>query len=182
MSIVIIEFTQTLNKKNEAVDWVLYGPKDDMNTRTKVRVKELIPLDTLEEGSTKRMHMDWMWDQVKPAYDAWKSGAELPETGTPLGAWPALTKQQVKAFHLAGVKSIEDVRDLPESMMGRVHLPNLRGLIKQAGMFLENQDKNSMVQDKLEQDEKISSLTEQLEAAMALLEEKKPKAKSKEAA
>ena len=36
------------------------------------------------------------WEVVGPAYDAWRVGNAVPETGTPLGAWSGVTQDQAR--------------------------------------------------------------------------------------
>lgn len=190
MNVRIFEFSQEIStKKNEkgdyeVVDWVEYGPKDDLNTRTRATVKSLIPPDHFDRDNAgvKEQHMTYMWAQIEPGYNAWKDGVELPETGTPLGGWAALNKGTLTALQREGFKSVEDVRDMPESMMGKIRVPGVRALVSQAATFLDGQDKAAMAKAADEQNSKIAGLEEKLEAAMAMLEEQSKPAKRTKAA
>lgn len=186
MNVRIVDFKQEMNSKGEVVDWVLYGPGDDLQkTQTWARVKELIPPEKFERdsGGIKEKHMRWMWEQIEPAYKAWKDGEEIPVTGTPLGAWAGANKSQVKALKVAGIKTVEEVRDMPESMIGKVRIPDIRALITQAKIYLENQDKAQLARQADEQSKKIDGLEAKLEEALSMLAEKEaPKKKAKAAA
>lgn len=80
------------------------------------------------------------WETVEPAYNAWKKGQEIPESGTPLGAWPGLTPEQSNAFKQAGMKTVEDIATMNDRQKAMVKLPGLERLKSEAKTFLEAKD------------------------------------------
>lgn len=164
-----------LNEK-EPEYWVKYANRaTPQSMATEERLRHLDPdnLKTLEgtEASEKAEFFRYRWAQIKPAFDAWLSGQAMPEYGVPLAAWPALNADQLNALKVVGLKSIEDVRDMHENLIARVRLPNVRELKRAAQAYLEALN-GKEVADKLEaQQTEINGLREQLEAAMALLEQ-----------
>lgn len=173
-----------------AEDWVKYGSAQDIQrTQTWDRVKHLQPPKSTDglngHEDTKNMRYAFMkqrWDKIEPAYKAWKEGFELPEQGTPLGAWPGINKSQADAFRRAAIRSVEDVAALTDSGMRRVQLPGIQNLVNQAKAFLESSDQAAMAQQVTAQAEKMAAMEEQnkvlserLDAAMALLEKQAEK-------
>ncbi len=80
------------------------------------------------------------WETVSPAYEAWKKGQEIPESGTPLGAWPGLTSEQANAFKQSGMKTVEDIAGMNDRQKAMVKLPGLERLKAEAKTFLEAKD------------------------------------------
>jgi hypothetical protein len=115
-------------------------------------------------------------DAILPAYEAWKSGQEVPVDGTPLGAWPALSPEQVNLFRGQGIRTVEEVATMGEQLRSRVRLPNVSALVDQAKAFLSNKDKTALAGDLAEKDAKIKELQEQVAEMFALLsKETEPK-------
>ncbi|MFE0015977.1 hypothetical protein ACFWXH_14100 [Mesorhizobium sp. NPDC059054] len=158
----------------QEVDWAIYAPgHSPLGTHTVERVKHLVP-DPDRHGDdldgTKLAFMTARWEKIRPAYEAWKAGKELPASGTPLTAWPALNEEQVRILRQVGIQSVEEIRDLAETQIGRVPLPNMRELIKQAGVFLGNLDSSAMAEREAKKDEEISDLKERLAELEKLLD------------
>ena len=163
-------------EENVPDHWVKYCNRNTpQSAATEDRIRHLDP-DSLNfptgvDNSDKVAFFQHRWAQIKPAFDAWVNGQKLPEYGIPLAAWPALDAGQVKAFQAAGINSIEDVRDIHESMMAKVRLPNLRDLKRLAGIYIDGLGATKAAEAQQALETKVSSLEEQLAAAMALLEE-----------
>lgn len=190
--IIILGFRQTLYTKrgprkadgqpgeiiqeNAPEYWVKYVNRNmPQSTATEDRLRHLDPANAKfadgAESGEKLTFLQYRWDQIKPAFDAWLAGQALPEYGIPLSAWPELNPDQVKAFLASGVKCVEDVRDLTESQLAKIRLPNIRDLKRLAAVYIDGLG-NREVADKLtSQQIEIDGLKEQLAAAMALLTE-----------
>lgn len=188
-SIRVLEFEQRPARNRETglydktEDWVHYGPAHAIQTSTIwARVKDLMPKDDLpgpdtEQKNMKRDFLKFRWSMIEPYYKAWKEGSDVPEYGTSLVTWPALTKYQVTAFNQAGIRTVEEVRDMPDALMAKVRLPGLHELKKQATEFLGNKDKAAQSAELVALREQMKEQKEQLDAAMALLEEQAAKSK-----
>ena len=183
-SILITGFAQKYTKDNDgkavAVDWVtwvpLHAPQSMSNTE---RVDRLNP-DNIKgrEGGEdselmgmKQQHMAAIWSEIEPAYMAWKEGREIPLNGTPLAAWPGITPEQAEIFRLAGVRSVEQVRDMSDSVRSKVRLPNVRELQDLARIFLENSGAAAAAEREAAKDRQIAEMAERMAAMEALLEE-----------
>lgn len=160
--------------------WVKYVNRGmPQSAATEDRMRHMDP-DNLKlpdgaDGGEKLAFLQHRWSQIKPAFDAWISGQQMPEYGIPLGAWPGVNPDQVKALMAAGLRSVEDVRDMHENTIVKVRLPNVRDLKKLAAMYIDGLGAKEAVERENARDAKIAGLEEQLAAAMALLEEQATK-------
>jgi hypothetical protein len=172
--------------KQIARDWVEYAPISALlTTRIWDMVHKMRPPERIrgDDDGKKMDFMRYRWAMIEPAYTAWKSGQDIPLDGTPLGAWPGVTAEQVMAIQRLGIRTVEEVAGMSDSVITKLPIPNPRELVKQARAFLEATDRGAAAKRLADQDSKIEALQEQLAAAMELLEEKasKPKpAKTKE--
>lgn len=170
------EKNQQTGKVDRAVDWVHFAPVHSATyTQITERVDFLRPDPAKIKNDDQGLKIDMMrdrWAQIEPAYKAWKEGHDIPEHGTALGSWPGINEAQAQAFRGAGIKTVEQVSTMPESVIARVPLPGVRDLKAQAAAFLENSDRAAAAAKVTEQDAKIAALEEQLAAAMELLSEK----------
>jgi hypothetical protein len=171
----------------EVEDWCMYSPlHSPQNTAVPDRIRFLMPkadkdlTDDDAEGM-KYQFQKARWAQIEPAYLAWKSGHELPINGTPLAAWAGVSDEQAEVFRQNAISSVEDIAALGEAAMGRIRLPNVRELVKLAQMFVANKDQSAAAEREAVRDEKIADLAasnaelaEKLEAAMALLADRRP--------
>lgn len=173
-------------KRDRAVDWVTYSPTHSaLFSQITERVDWLRPDASRIKNDDEGKKIDFLrhrWEMIDRAYRAWKEGHEIPVDGTPLGAWPGINTAQADVFRSLGIKSVEQIATMTDSMIGRVQLPGVRDLQKQASAFLEATDRSSSANRMTELEAQNAALAERLEAAMALLEEQtKPKAKKAEA-
>lgn len=176
-------------REMQAEDYVTYSPAHSpINTQTTERVRLLFP-DPLKMGEDqdgeKLRFFTARWNQIAPAYEAFKNGREIPLNGTPLAAWPGVSPEQAEVLRAHSIRTIEEVRDLVDSHLEKVKLPNMRDLRTQARLFLENSDVAKAAQREAEKDAQIAALLERQSAMEAMLEElTKPKEgkKTKEAA
>lgn len=165
--------------KQVAVDWVEYATRfNEQGQPTATTVERMRNIDPANlhfdpniGGGEKEMMFNSRWDQIEPAYQAWKEGRSTPMNGTPLDLWPGITTEQAEVFRLAGLRSVEDIRDMDQNAMLRVRLPNVSDFKKKAGLFLENSDVAAAAAREQAKDAQIASLTEQMEAMQELLKE-----------
>lgn len=175
----IVEFETRYPLGRDPVDWVLIAPMGEAFTKTQTwhRVAKLDPAkfperrregDSYEDAKAK-------WSVIGPAYEAWKNGNELPQSGTPLEVWAALSKGEVAMLKGLDVRTIEDVRDMGDSTISKLRMPNARKLPELAAAFLSGADGAA-------KDAEIAEMKEQMAVLYELLEEKKAQDKPKRAA
>lgn len=168
--------------ENCEVDWVTYAPSHaPLTAATTERIRHLRPTQEMLEGepSEKLKFMLARWAAIEPAYDAWKAGHELPVHGVPLGSWPGVTTPMADELKKYGIRTVEEVRDLTDSQLEKIRLPNMRDLRKMAHAFLDNMVATAMSEREVERDNEVADLKqqlisqqEQLAAAMQLLQER----------
>ena len=189
--ISIIEFkTEYRMGGKKAVDWVCIAPKGEghLKTQTWHRVTKLIPPESVDDNvrnSETYRDMEAKWSIIGPAYDAWKKGAELPETGTPLGAWSGVTPDMAKAFYSMGIKTVEDVAAMGDGAVSKLPFPQARKMPGMAKQWLEGQDIAARDAENEELKERLAAMEELLAERMASEQPKKrgrPKKAESEAA
>lgn len=157
-----------------AEDWVTFAPAHSpLATGNTERVRHLIPDPTRvgeDQDGAKLVFMAARWAQIEPAYDAWKKGQDLPISGTPLTVWPGLNADQVAVLRQVGIRSVEEIRDLSETQISRVPLPNVRELKQQAYLFLENTGAAAAAAREVEKDQIIASMQERMADMEKLLD------------
>lgn len=166
----VIGFERRYRPDGRAEDWVEYTAKTAitetgaLSYSTRERVKLLKPIDGDENGLRAAYRAN-VWSQIGPAYEAWCAGNEIPETGTPLGAYPGISAAQADVLRSVGIRTVEELRDYPIGSVARVPLPEFRAIQKMAGDWL-------LARPAAEQAGKIAELEAQLAAALEMLSER----------
>jgi len=164
----IVEFKTHYRAGKPPVDMVLLAPAGPAYERTRTwhRIKDLMPPDYVDDTTRNGLSYQALaarWEIVEPAYAAWKSGNEIPETGTPLGAWPGVTRDQSDSMRRLGVKTVEDVKAMSERALEQLNWPGARELPKLAAAFLDGTSA-------AEKDAKIEEMQARMEAMEEMLE------------
>ncbi len=176
------------NPKLRSVDMVAYAPIGKANMQTMIeavsRISKVKPMDPGDQNEAIRM-AHARWNTIKPLYDSWKHGNEAPEVGTPLGAWPGVTSEQVQALKAMGLRTIEDIRDASEGIVTRFPFPNARALQVQADLFLKSfaadktskdlQDMRDQLAERDTQLEEMRKIVLELQEQQASVRQKKDK-------
>lgn len=165
--------------KRTQEDWVMYAPSTSPTSmRNTERIRLLDPqnlrnrqgIDDSDQSTGQKMaFFQHRWEAIKPAYEAWRSGHEIPLDGTPLQVWPALRPEHIAQFHLVGIKTVERVATMNDSLCDRVKLPDVRGYRELAKAFLANMETSAAAEREAAAEERLSSMQEQLDAAMQII-------------
>lgn len=103
-----------------------------------------------------------LWSVAEAHYNAWLAGQELPVDGTPLEAWPGVTKAQVDKFRAMRLRSVEEVAAMTDSDadhygMGARKLRDMarafvgaKGDAAKAGEIADLREANKALADKVE--------------------------------
>lgn len=86
----------------------------------------------------ERFPLVWV-QHYKAAYQAWKSGQELPVDGTPVRSWPVASPSQVKHLLSLHVITVEQLAEANEETIHRLGMGG-RALVQQAKDFLASKD------------------------------------------
>lgn len=161
MTFAVLEF-KTDYTSGKAVDKVLVAPIGEGFDRSQT----WYPVHTLEpKGSEKGQMADIMrarWDVIGPKYNAWKKGEEVPESGTPLGAWAGLSADQAKYLKAMGIVTVEQVAEMNDSAIERLPFPGRRDLPKLAKTFLASKGEADLAAKNAELQERIAAMEDML--------------------
>lgn len=163
---IVIDFERRVNKAGQQRDWVLTAANtvESQLMSTWQRVREFEPTEEdLEQDNDGAKLKCAIWrDKIEPAYNAWKEGASIPETGTPLSAWLELNKHQVKALKAAGINTVEQIAEMSESVMDKIQLLDKHAMKRSAQAFLSSIADGAAAQKVAEQDAQIAELQAQI--------------------
>lgn len=173
---VILEFERRLNRAGEPRDWVHFAASipESVLASTWARVSEFQPTpeDEVADNDGAKLKRAIWHKTVGPAYEAWKSGTEMPETGTPISAWLELGRHQQKALQTAGISTVEQIAEMTESAMAQIPLLDKHSLKRSARMFLDALASRGNAEKAAAQDAELAALRAELEALKA---ESKPR-------
>lgn len=151
-------------KRDRPVEWVLVANMAKHGrSETWLRVKELMPKEFDEDSSNGKSNdihkfMVARWNHIEPYYENWKKGKSFEHDGTPLGSWPALSTDEVRALGSVGFHTVEAIAEIGENMISRVPLPHMRDMKKAAKEFLENSDKVALMSQLEEMQKELAAL------------------------
>lgn len=100
---------------------------------------------------------------LKTNYRAWKEGEDIPETGTPIKGWPVLSPAAQKDLIHAGVRTVEDLANLPDQDISQICMGGLAYKLKAKAWLDSAKDTGKVV-------EQLTSLNLALEQLKLLSE------------
>lgn len=109
--------------------WVKMKPKGDNQSETNFKVS-LLPRSR-----------PWLWDVIRPAYEAWKNGQEEPLSGIPLKGWSGCTEAQRLSLANFNIKTVEDLAEASDGV--REKIPGFSRLQKVAKNYINGIGENS---------------------------------------
>lgn len=144
------------------IDMIAYGPLGG-GDKTIVPATVSSLLDRLQDigsaGNNIAVQMAHARaDFIRPRYEAWKKGQEVPLNGTPLAAWNGVTLEEATILRTAGFKTVEDVAGMTEGHITSIKLPSLRQKKKQAEHFIASADQTRVAAQLAEKDEQVAAL------------------------
>jgi hypothetical protein len=173
----------------KGIDMVEYCAVGKANMATTVAtvssLGKLLPLDAGEDNPAIKMaHM--RWNSIKPQYDAWKHGNEIPLNGIALAAWPGVTSDQAEVLRHIGLRTVEEIAEASDSIITKIPFPGARELRLSAQAFLKSADKAKVASEITKLAEDNDSLRAQLEEMRQIVlemqgKEDKPKNKRRAA-
>lgn len=154
-----------------AVDYVEYGPPHLRSTQTTVaRVERL--LKARPPRNPNNIHEQAIWaraEVIRPLYEAWKRGEQLPENGTPLAVLNFIRPEEAKVLKGEGVLTVEMLAALHETELSRIRVPQVREKSRQAKLWLEAQDVNKAAAQMAARDATIKDQAEELARLKAMV-------------
>lgn len=168
MSFVVIQFKTKYNA-NKPVDYVEIAPTGEGfdRTRTWHRIKDIKPPENPIKDSPSHMVILERWKIIEPHYEAWKQGTDIPEEGTPLAAWSAVSPEQAQVFLRMGIRTVEDVSEMSDSAADKLPFPNKRKFKGLAQSYLDGRSKVETAAEMDSMREKLAAMEEMLAERMA---------------
>lgn len=145
-------------------DWVLVAPPGQLDRQvTPHKIADIQKIKgTGAENHPASDSMVHFRDFILRHYDMWKKGEEVPLEGTPLVAWNALSTEEVDAFKKAGIRTVEEIRDMNDTLLGKVQVARPREKKALAKRFLEAADQNRASAELARRDAEMEALKAQI--------------------
>lgn len=152
---------KTNPKEMIGIDMVAYGPVGQLDRTINISkvstLSKIMPLQGNEQNPAVAM-AHARWDAIKPRYDAWKTGNELPIQGTPLAAWNGVTPEQAEILKASNIRTVEEIAELNDATRARIPLPGLQDLIGSAKRYVASSDFVQYQKALADKDEQIKRL------------------------
>lgn len=132
--------------------------------------------------SVGRLRKDEMlWAFLEPYYERWLKGQEDPVDGTPLEAWPGVTRGQVQQMRNLHIRSVEELAGVTDAILDRIGM-GARSLRERARTFVQAKAGSAQIEAALVAErERSAALEERIAEMEATLEQLKPKRGRKQA-
>lgn len=128
-----------------------------------------------------KKHNPIIWQALQKPYEAWKAGQDEPIDGTPLEAWPGVTRGQVAHFKLLNIRTVEELAGVNDATMDRLGL-GARALVARAKDFVANKNSGvtALAAQKAELEERLLSMMSRVEELEARLMKRAKKEKDED--
>jgi hypothetical protein len=85
------------------------GSRDTLEEEVVVWLEKL-----RQRAKAQQIPANW-YEGFSAAYKAWKEGEEIPTEGTPIKGWPVLSPAAQKELAHVGIRTVEDLAQMPEN-------------------------------------------------------------------
>lgn len=119
------------------------GSKDRIEKNADEWLKDL--QEAVNQG---RFNPQWL-SSYRSIYKDWSEGREVPESGTAILTWPAISRSQQEAILNANIRTVEDLAEANEPAMNSIGM-GARALKAQAIAWLEASQGTGKLAGKLE--------------------------------
>lgn len=101
-----------------------------------------------EQVHADRFPMSW-YQAYKSIYADWKEGREIPENGTPILGWQAVSTRQQDLIIAANIRTVEDLANATETAIHAIGMGG-RALVEKAKAWLETANDTGKVAEELQ--------------------------------
>ena len=136
------------------VHYAIVTPSGSKDRIEKIATEWLASLK--EAVQQDRFPGDWL-DAYERKYKTWLEGKEIPEDGTPILGWPAVSPAQSQAIIAANVRTLEDLAAANESTLTAIGM-GARALKEKARAWLDSAESTGKTA------EELNDLRKQVEA------------------
>lgn len=174
LAVVVLAFEEdfrTRDGKQVPADKVILGKIGDPQYRQEMWISRL---------SGERCDEPRLWHElIKPAYEAWKSGEEIAQQGTPLAILGTISPRAIQQYRILNIHNVEQLGAVQDGDLPRLGLGGQRNR-DLARKYLEaaNSETAQIAAKQRKQDEQIERQAAEIEELKALLKEKNAKAKA----
>ena len=166
------EFRDDKKGGYEEIHMCEYGPFGSDKIRNIERVSRLRKVVDAPPETNPAAHLAKIrWEIIRPRYEAWLAGQEMPEEGTPLAAWNGVSTEQADVLKTKGFKTVEAVAAMTDLHMQNVPIPGVRGIVANAKRFLASADSARVAAELAARDEEAERLRAELADTKALQDE-----------
>lgn len=141
---------------SKRVDYALVtrpGQKDTLRKEAQTYIN-----DCFRAAKEGRMPASWP-EHFKLNYERWKAGTSAEIDGTPIKGWQILSAAQQNAIIAAGILSVEDLAQLPDSELPRIGMGAVSYKQKAIAWLGAAKDIGKAAEKMAAQDVKIAELT-----------------------
>ncbi len=129
--------------------------------------------DMREKARRNIFPMQW-FQAYEAQYKEWASGVTTEGlTGTPLATWPPMGKALLKVFVNAGIRTVEDLAQVPDADLQNVGT-GATGMKQKAKLWLEQSQSNGKTV------EKLNDLTNKVDQLATLVKDQADQLKAKD--
>lgn len=141
--------TATLESGHFVAKDVIYALVTPAGTKDRLEKDAEEWIKSMEEGvSQERIPVQWL-EHYRSALKMFKESREMPEVGTPVTSWPALSPSQVKLCLDANLRTVEEVAEATEEAITRLGM-GARALKEKAKAWLDSSNTTGKVSAELE--------------------------------
>lgn len=119
-------------------------------------------LSELKQKDSKNEIPPTWYPAFKASYEAWKSGSEEPLNGTSIKLFPVLSPSQRKTLESSGIKTIEDLAQVPDSELGILGIGGLNLKLKAKAWLDQATDKGKLAEENASLKTQMLSMQAQL--------------------
>lgn len=159
--------------ENEVIDmvsWCPAGQADRSVVNVSIQSLSRVHRSGVAEDNPAVVQARMLWDRIRPAYELWKKGEEIPIDGTPLAIANFLRAEDTEVLKRNGVRTLEELISMPESSRDKIPLPSIREKVAQAKRFLAAQDQNKVAAQIKARDDEVAVLKQQMAEMQAKLD------------
>lgn len=154
-------------------DYVRYGqPHLAGRQETTARVDRVLKAKP-PHPTSRNLTAQLAWERaeyIRPLYEAWLKGEELPDGGISLAACNFITADEAAILKGHKIKSAQDLANCHDNLLDRIPLPAMRQKRKLAQAFINAQDANAVIKQMSLRDAEIEELKRQVAALAAAKE------------
>lgn len=134
--------------------------------------------DSFVQVKQQRLPAAWA-ELYKQSYERWKSGEEGQVDGTPIKGWSAIGAGAQEAIIRAGVLSIEDLAQMPDSQLQQIGMGAMGYKQKAIAWLAAGKDIGKVAEQIIAQEVKMKAMQETIDTLLAERNQAKTETKAK---